>query len=1355
MSAVEQAKVDAAKMKPGLMDLLDAGEAGDLTAAANRDFVRGFLEAVVSPSERGRYLTKDGLVSQEGVNRMRNAVFARAYGESQALSLLSEATDSNIRNITNSLVSVAGKMSRLDDMIKEGKRHPLSISQAIGQAADKMSTLRQQGMSVDAYLKQGAMFDDGLTDQAKGLLWVFDEFKRSSKALTNILAGYVEQVNKVGDPHQQSLLDNAPIPDYNDLIQRSISDERAGRQQTVYPDLFEAGVGAAGSAKEASGDRRGVSEARREWDREPAGTAGAAAEREGISSRKRSYGTAQVEIDFEGARPLPDGGGVEYPLVGEAKIGAAKSDYQDEFTSQDAAQIGRDLISKYPQEHLIAIFTDKNGRPVSVMRHVIGGTTSSATYIELIAGKAVNYDAGGIYMVHNHPSGNTRLSDPDMRLFRALGGLLQGTGIEAKDMIAVGPETWGNSQGSNIAFPADAKGKEGIEIPYFERVFASPGKKLTTISGKDDFLRYARKEMPDGGIILLNAVNEVVATMKGLPDYGAIRKAGLRELLGESEKRAAAAMLIYEPNRALSFDDIKNVGAFANAAGLALHDVYTKRGSYREAYGNPQQGAGNIFHEGITSLFSPEAWRRNFIPLAKDLSRAIPRLEALGRFVFDAGKKTAKEWVASMKSYLGDLWAKFRKQLRDIWNNLKAMNRKKGPGNEASKRHKEYLKSINSDLPNPSRPPEVGGQSGRKGPLGNQRGAVNIKPLAPVADALRDFKREIGKTIDEYTGAISTRLGNIDPGIKGTLRKFEYRRGVTAAKRVDRVLPFLKKVAKMPKEDKSAFDLARKNGNPGELKRLVTKYKLGKEYHELRLLLAEMHKEATDVGYDVGFLSNYHPRVLKDTQGFLRYMYRQDDWPILQKAIRAKEEDLRRYLTDEEKAKLVNTMLRGYPVAGISLGKTGQMKAREITRVTPELNKFYMDSDGALLRYISDVTDAVEARKLFGRTARGGAIGNIEDTIGGYILDLLQKGKIKPENERELRDILIARFNEVGTRGLFSLYKNLSYIDTMGSSISAVTQIGDIAWAIYKNGLPKATSAAARALVGGSPIRKEDIGIERIASEFADTGKMARAVDKTFKIIGLTKVDNIGKESLINSTWKAERKKAMSDKGAEKLRKELSPIFEEETEQLIRDLRDGNITDNVKFYLFYVLSDFQPISLSEMPQKYLEAGNGRIFYMLKTFTLKQFDIFRREVFQKIAKRGTRLEGIRNLVWLAASFAAANAGADLIKAVILGRPIDANDMVVDNLLRLFGVSKFVTWKAREEGAGSAMVRQIIPPFKAADALSKDIFGKKDGKGLEITQSIPVVGKLYYWWFGKGAEKSRKKREKMNSLGSDDE
>jgi hypothetical protein len=155
-----------------------------------------------------------------------------------------------------------------------------------------------------------------------------------------------------------------------------------------------------------------------------------------------------------------------------------------------------------------------------------------------------------------------------------------------------------------------------------------------------------------------------------------------------------------------------------------------------------------------------------------------------------------------------------------------------------------------------------------------------------------------------------------------------------------------------------------------------------------------------------------------------------------------------------------------------------------------------------------------------------------------------------------------------------------------------------------------------------------------------------------------------------------------------------------------------------------------------MPQKYLTGGNGRIFYMLKSFTLKQFDVYRREVFQKIANEGTRAEGIKNLVILAACFMVANAGADELKDLLLGRKTSLRDRTVDNLLRLFGISKFVTWKARQEGVGSAMVRQIAPPFKAIDALTKDIATAGNEKGLQITQSIPIVGNLYYWWFGKG-------------------
>jgi hypothetical protein len=639
-------------------------------------------------------------------------------------------------------------------------------------------------------------------------------------------------------------------------------------------------------------------------------------------------------------------------------------------------------------------------------------------------------------------------------------------------------------------------------------------------------------------------------------------------------------------------------------------------------------------------------------------------------------------------------------------------------------------------------------------PLSNQRGSIDIGPMVEgIKGASAEVKKiasDIRKGADDYLGAISTRLYNIHPSLKFKLRDFEFSAGDKKIEYMNRVLPYMKKTSGVSAADREAYDLARKNGNPQALKHFVNKYNMGKEYHDLRVLLKQLYEEAKAVGYEMGYRPNFHPRVLKDPEGFLQYWYKQKDWPVMDRAIKAKEASLGRDLTTEERAQLINTMLRGYRVENIGLSTPGQLKARTVEHVNTELNKYYMDSDAALAKYISDMVDAIEARKLFGKGEQGKV--SIQSSIGGYVDRLLKEGKIKPENERELRDILSARFNEVGTHGLVGLYKNASYIDTMGSPISAVTQIGDLAWALYKNGVVETATATAKAIVNKSTMKKENVGVGKIASEFADMGKAARAVDKTFQLIGLNKIDNIGKEALINATLSKARK--MSAKDPTALAKELEPIFEGETAQVIADLKAGKITDNVRLYLFNVLADFQPIALSEMPMKYLAAGNGRVFYMLKTFTLKQFDAFRREAFQKIATEGTRAEGIKNLTKLAGCFVAANATADIIKDFILGRPINLDDTIVDNLFRLAGVNKFVTWQARREGVRSAVVKQVAPPFKLGDAVIKDIQTWGDKKGFESAQSVPLVGKLYYWWFGRGVEK-KKQQVKRNAKGKEGE
>jgi hypothetical protein len=149
--------------------------------------------------------------------------------------------------------------------------------------------------------------------------------------------------------------------------------------------------------------------------------------------------------------------------------------------------------------------------------------------------------------------------------------------------------------------------------------------------------------------------------------------------------------------------------------------------------------------------------------------------------------------------------------------------------------------------------------------------------------------------------------------------------------------------------------------------------------------------------------------------------------------------------------------------------------------------------------------------------------------------------------------------------------------------------------------------------------------------------------------------------------------------------------------------------------------------------------------MLKTFTIKQFDAFRNEGFQKIIdgtrNRDPRLikQGVVNLTRLAMFFVLANATADELKDLLLRRKTDLGDRVVDNVLRLAGSSKFITWKARTEGIGSALARQVLPPFKFIDSVSKDIYNAGDDKGLEVTGSVPLVGKLAYWHIGRGVSK----------------
>jgi hypothetical protein len=675
--------------------------------------------------------------------------------------------------------------------------------------------------------------------------------------------------------------------------------------------------------------------------------------------------------------------------------------------------------------------------------------------------------------------------------------------------------------------------------------------------------------------------------------------------------------------------------------------------------------------------------------------------------------------------------------------------------------------------------------------------SVGMKATSALVTAKKDATASISKMIVP----ISTRLGRINERLKHKVRKLDYDIAKKSQDDINKIVPLLRKGRKMTRDDAADWDYARKNSDKAKLDQLIEKYGMTKEYVAAREVFDDLREKAWDVGLSIGKIEDYWTRRVKDLKGLYSEMGLEQKGVYTQALDdRAKELDMEvSEMDDDVKANLIVNIILGGPKG---LGGVSAAKKRKFRKVPARLNKYYYHSDTAAIMHIHEMQSAIEKRKFFGKIPekvaemrkqlnaaktrvrnlnkeisatvdsaeqeklkkrRNDWIGrtkqlqvyldkyaaqrDYKENIGIYIDELISNKQISYDQQNELNNILTARFHEKGTHGFWQLYKNFSYLDTMGSPVSALTQIGDSAWAMYSAGAFPGLKHAIKSIppkkYKNVKITREDVGVTHIAQEFADPGTLGKAVSWVFKAVGLEKIDAIGKEALLNASLEKYQKQAKANR--EKLATKLKPIFEGETDEVINDLLNDRITENVKYLVYSRLADFQPVALSEMPEFYLKAGNGRLFYMLKTFTIKQFDAFRNEGFQKIIdgtrNRDPRLikQGVVNLTRLAMFFVLANATADELKDLLLRRKTDLGDRVVDNVLRLAGSSKFITWKARTEGIGSALARQVLPPFKFIDSVSKDIYNAGDDKGLEVTGSVPLVGKLAYWHIGRGVSK----------------
>jgi hypothetical protein len=648
--------------------------------------------------------------------------------------------------------------------------------------------------------------------------------------------------------------------------------------------------------------------------------------------------------------------------------------------------------------------------------------------------------------------------------------------------------------------------------------------------------------------------------------------------------------------------------------------------------------------------------------------------------------------------------------------------------------------------------------------LGDGFYELNIKPSkTSIFKDIKTTASDAAKGLDEFLGAISTRLGNINPGLKRLIREFEFTTKTNVARDLKRIDGFFKKVKTMSKMDFAMLDLATKNGDKTKIDQLAEKYDMADEIVAVRDVLNQLYDTAQRTGLPGGYFKNYWPRKVKDSQGLVEYFSVNDPTGMIEAAINAKQDAIQGHLTVAEKSALINTLMRGYKSSSLSLSQVGNMKTRRIDVIDRDINQFYQSSVGALSGYIHEMHHAIQTRKLFGKGAKNMEDINLNDTIGAFTLELIAKGEINPSQEQELRDIFTAYFNKGHMGPTMALFRNLSYVDVMGSFLNSVTQIGDFAPAAYRNGLFPVGKAIAKSLVRKPTLRTADIGITEIAREFSDDTRSAWALNAVFNATGLKAIDTLGKEVLINSTIDRMQKASKTPQKGEFMDR-LKEVFGNDKERLdlvTQDLQNGVISDDVKRIAFNALLDMQPVTDSEMPQKYLESGNGKILYMLKTYTIKQLDIYRTEIFQEMPKNPAR--ALNRMIRLTTMLLFFNATADEIKAFMIGKTIDLKDATIDNIAMLFGFSNYDLYLANSRGVGAALTSKFAPPFKLMDGLWRDARSiykdvNEDGvdvdtfRTLESIQSVPLFGRLYYWWFGKGkdkielsAESDRKKKQ----------
>ena len=171
LNAVEKAHTDANRVNFEGMEFNEDG-------SPTQDSIVGFIRSM-PPGERAELIDEHGRPNSQAIDRLNNAIFAKAYGNDDVIAMYAMAVDPEAKLVINTLSAVAPKMVRLEGCGE------LDFRGVLIQAVNQIVEGKRKGLKMQDIVKQV----DAFTDPDISLfLDLFAQNPRSNKQVIEVLS---------------------------------------------------------------------------------------------------------------------------------------------------------------------------------------------------------------------------------------------------------------------------------------------------------------------------------------------------------------------------------------------------------------------------------------------------------------------------------------------------------------------------------------------------------------------------------------------------------------------------------------------------------------------------------------------------------------------------------------------------------------------------------------------------------------------------------------------------------------------------------------------------------------------------------------------------------------------------------------------------------------------------------------------------------------------------------------------------------------------------------------------------------------------------------------------------------------